>query len=239
MNNRDQSLSYWKPYVHTTFVVFKAQSKPHALNAKISNAKYLNQKKGSFSDNEDPVSPENDTEHAETRDESAIEHVKKPNDQGNIIRITEDDGESPRKKRLWDSKEEKEMVFKKICFEAIPEETQNNWEVPDEMAKYSKKYFAKYVRHKELEDSITLNSPVSSNLPKSKTMGDYFVELLEDQKKKKEIALGNTFKKLQTKILTIMGPLSKGGTEWKSHQRGVPRDLMLTRCRNILIKLCC
>ena len=39
-------------------------------------------------------------------------------------------------------------------------------------------------------------------------MDDYFVELLEDQRKKKEIALDDTFKKLQSKILTIMGPFS-------------------------------
>ena len=31
-------------------------------------------------------------------------------------------------------------------------------------------------------------------------MDDYFVELSEDQKKKKEIDLGDTFKKLQTKM---------------------------------------
>ena len=98
------------------------------------------QGKGSSSENEDPVNPENATEHAEARDESAIEHVKKTYDQGDIIPITEGDGKSPRKKRPWDSEEEKEstMTFKRIRFEAIPEEAQNNWEVPDEMAKYAK-----------------------------------------------------------------------------------------------------
>ena len=101
------------------------------------------------------------------------------------------------------------MTLKRIRFEVIPEEPQNNWEVPDEMAKYAKKYFEKYASDKELKDSITLNSPVPTNLPKAKTMNDYFVELLEDQKKKKEIALDDTFKKLQTKILTIMVPHSK------------------------------
>ena len=40
-------------------------------------------------------------------------------------------------------------------------------------------------------------------------MDDYFVELLEDQRKKEEIVLDDIFKKLQSKILTIMGPLSK------------------------------
>ena len=128
-----------------------------------------------------------------------------------MIPITEDDGESPRKNRPWDSEEEKEntMTFKRIRFKAILEEAQNNWEVPDEMAKYAKKYFEKYVSDKELKDSITLNSPVPTNLPRAKTVDDYFVELLEDQKKKKEIAPDDTFKKLQAKILKIMGPLNK------------------------------
>ena len=167
------------------------------------------QEKGSSSENEDPFNLKNVTQHAETRNESAIEHVKKPYDQGDII--TESDGDSPRKKRHWDSEEEKEstITFKRIRFEAIPEEAQNNWEVPDEMVKYAKKYFEKCVNDKELKDSITFNSPVPANLPKAKNMDDYFVELLQGQRKKKEIPLDDTFKKLQSKIVTIMGPLSK------------------------------
>ena len=146
------------------------------------------QEKDSSSENEEPVQPENGTEHAETRDESAIEHVKKPYDQGDIIPITAGDGESPRKMRPWDSEEEKEntMTFKRMCLKAILEEAQNNWEVADKMAKYAEKYFEKCVSDKELKDSITRNSPVPTNLPKAKTMDDYFVELLEDQKKKKD-----------------------------------------------------
>ena len=55
----------------------------------------------------------------------------------------------------------------------------------------------------KLKDSITLNTPVPTSLKKAKNMNDYFVELLEDQRKKKEIVQNNTFKKLQWKILTI------------------------------------
>ena len=84
------------------------------------------------------------------------------------------------------------MTFKRIRFEGIPEDAQNNWEVPDEIAKYAKKHFEKYVSDKELKGSITLNSPVATNLPKAKNMDDYFVKLLEGQRKKKEIALDDT-----------------------------------------------
>ena len=75
------------------------------------------------------------------------------------------------------------------------------------MAKYANKYFEKYVNDKELKDSITLNSPVPTNLPKTKNMDDYFVGLLEDRRKNKKIAMDDTLKKLQSKILAIMGPL--------------------------------
>ena len=64
------------------------------------------------------------------------------------------------------------MTFKRTCFEAIPEGAQNNLEVPDETAKYAKKYFEKNVSDKELKDSITLNSPVPTNSPKAKTMDE-------------------------------------------------------------------
>ena len=77
------------------------------------------QKKGSSSENEDHVNHENEnaTEHAETRDGSATEHVKKHYDQGDTIPITERDVESTRKERPWDSEEEKENIitFKRLC----------------------------------------------------------------------------------------------------------------------------
>ena len=84
------------------------------------------QEKGSSSENEDPVNPENANEQAEARDKSANEHVKKPYDQGDIIPITEGDGKSQRKKRPLDSDEKKEntMTFKRTRFEAIPEYAQ-------------------------------------------------------------------------------------------------------------------
>ena len=79
---------------------------------------------GSSSENEGPVNFENATRHAETRDESAIDHVKKSYDKGDIIPVTEGDGESPIKKKPWNFEEEKEntMTLKRIRFEAIPEE---------------------------------------------------------------------------------------------------------------------
>ena len=69
-------------------------------------------------------------------------------------------------------KKENTMTFKSMQSDAIPEEAQSNWEVPGEMAKYAKKRIEKYVLDKELKGSITLNSPVPTNLPKAKTVDD-------------------------------------------------------------------
>ena len=57
-----------------------------------------------------------------------------------------------------------------------------------------------YVSDKELKDSITLNTPVPTNFQMTKTMDDYFTELLEDQKKK-EIALTILSKSYRQKYL--------------------------------------
>ena len=90
------------------------------------------------------------------------------------------------------------MTFKMIQFEAIPVESQNHWEVPDKMTKHTKKCFEKYVSDKELKNNITLNSPEPTNLPKAKTMDDYFVELEESEKEKENLA-GRYFKEVTDK----------------------------------------
>ena len=77
-------------------------------------------------------------------------------------------------------------------------EYQNHWEVPDKMTKHTKKYFEKYVSDKELKNNITLNSPEPTNLPKPKTMDDYFVELEESEKEKENWA-GRYFKEVTDK----------------------------------------
>ena len=75
------------------------------------------------------------------------------------------------------------------------------------MTKYAKQYFEKYVIEKELRDNITLSS--TNKLATDKGYDDYFVELLEDQKKKKEIVLDDAFMELKAKVRTIIRPLTK------------------------------
>ena len=139
------------------------------------------QEKGSSSEDKDLFNPKNVTEHAETRYERFIEHIEQPgwNNTCNwgwwrISKIP----------IPWDSEEKKEntTTVKKIRFEVIPGEAQNNWEVTDGITKFAKKYFEKYVSDKELKNSMTLNSPVLRNVSKAKTMDEYFVKLLEHQK---------------------------------------------------------
>ena len=75
------------------------------------------------------------------------------------------------------------------------------------MTKYAKQYFEKYVIEKELRDNITLSS--TNKLATDKGYDDYFVKLLEDQKKKKEIVLDDAFMELKAKVRTIIRPLTK------------------------------
>ena len=53
------------------------------------------------------------------------------------------------------------------------------------MAKYAKKHLENYVHDKELNNSITVNSPTPINPPKAKNMDDYSVGLLKDRRKNK------------------------------------------------------
>ena len=124
------------------------------------------------------------------------------------------------------------MTFKRIQFEAIPVESQNHWEVPDKMTKHTKKCFEKYVSDKELKNNITLNSPEPTNLPKAKTMDDYFVELEESEKEKENLA-GRYFKEVTDKNT------NNHRTPLQSVEESLTGNLMLTRCCNKLIKPYC
>ena len=76
------------------------------------------------------------------------------------------------------------------------------------MTEYANKYFEKYVNDKELKNSMTLNSPAPRNLQKANTMDEYFVKLLEHQKKTKRLPW-TILSRNSLKIITIIGPLSK------------------------------
>ena len=52
-------------------------------------------------------------------------------------------------------------------------------------------------------------NPVPTNITKPRKLDDYYKELLEENRAKREFTLDGTLEKIQSKKLNIMGPLSK------------------------------
>ena len=99
--------------------------------------------------------------------------------------------------------------FKRQRCEIIADEVQHEWELPDELAYYANKYLQKFVQDKNLKDSNLNENPVPTNITKPRKLDDYYKELLEENRAKREFTLDGTLEKIQSKKLNIMGPLSK------------------------------
>ena len=67
----------------------------------------------------------------------------------------------------------------------------------------------KFVQDKNLKDSILNENPVPTNITKPRKLDDYYKELLEENRAKRELTLDSTMEKIQSKTLNTMGPLSK------------------------------
>ena len=112
-------------------------------------------------------------------------------------------------KRPLEDKDDHEVTYKRQRFEALAEEEQHEWQLPDELVRYSNKYFEKFVQEKSLKDSVLLENPVPTNVTELRKLDGYFKELLEEKNRRKELSLDTNFEKLQSKTRSIMGPLSK------------------------------
>ena len=98
-------------------------------------------------------------------------------------------------------------------FKITSEEEENAWSLPDEMLEYVNEQFEKYIKEKDLKESIMSLHPIPSNMRKVKKLDMFLQELMKDARKKNELDLETTFEKLQQKLFAIMGPL---GRIWKS-----------------------
>ena len=112
-------------------------------------------------------------------------------------------------KRPFAEAQKPESSFKRQRCEALPDEEQHEWELPDELASYANKYLQKFVQDKNSKDSILNENPVLTNITKPRKLDDYYKELLEENRAKRELTLDGTLEKIQSKKLNIMGPLSK------------------------------
>ena len=77
------------------------------------------------------------------------------------------------------------------------------------MAEYLTKQFSEYIPEKDLKDSITSKTPAPSNVTGPLVMDDFVKELMEEQRNFFQLSSDKVFKKIQQKVLTVMGPLGK------------------------------
>ena len=113
------------------------------------------------------------------------------------------------RKRPLEEAQKPESSFKRQICEALADEEQREWELPDELASYPKKYLQKFFQGKNLKDSILNENPVPTNITKPRRLDEYYKELLEENRAKRDLTLDDTLEKIQSKTLNIMGPLSK------------------------------
>jgi len=64
---------------------------------------------------------------------------------------------------------------------------------------------AGYAKDKDLKDTILIESPVSSNYPPPPKIDDYFLELLEERRRKHDLNHDAVLERIQTKVRNIIG----------------------------------
>ena len=67
----------------------------------------------------------------------------------------------------------------------------------------------KFVKDKNLKENILNENPVPPNITKQRKLDEYYKELLEENRAKRELALDCILEKIQSKTLNIIEPLSK------------------------------
>ena len=145
-----------------------------------------------------PVKTDGSTAIEQRSDDSATEHTT---DIATEQRNSE-------KKPFEESQKVESSLKRQRCRELADEE-QHKWELPEELSKHANKYLQKFVQDKNLEDSILNEKPVPTNIIKPRKLEEYYKELLEELHAKREIAMDEMLKKMQTKTFSIMGPLNK------------------------------
>ena len=87
-------------------------------------------------------------------------------------------------KRPFEEAQKPESSFKTQRCEALADEEQHKWELPDELASYANKYLQKFVQDKSLKDSILNENPVPTNITKPRKLDEYYKEVLEENRAK-------------------------------------------------------
>ena len=122
------------------------------------------------------------------------------------------DTESSCPENIWNRDEltaQLESSFKRQRCEAFADVEQHEWVLPDERAFHANTYLQKFIKGKNLKDSILNENPVSTNTTKPWKLDENYKKLLEENRAETELALNGTLEKIQSKTLNTMGPLKK------------------------------
>ena len=94
-------------------------------------------------------------------------------------------------------------------FEAMSEESHEEWVLPDGMKEYIIRYFHEYIPEKTLKDSIMYSNPIPTNFTMSLELDNFIKDLLHERGRNKELSFDKILKTIQDKSMQIFGPLSK------------------------------
>ena len=99
---------------------------------------------------------------------------------------------------LEETENQDEISFKWPRVESLTEEAQYNWGTPDELKKYAEKYFERFVQEKDLKETVFIASFLPTNQLRTRKLEKYFHELLEEQRRKKNLVLDDAFQEKNT-----------------------------------------
>jgi len=107
------------------------------------------------------------------------------------------DGKRPRVEDTGDQG----TSFKRQRFQALSDSSVYEWELHKELSSYAIKYFERFVPERELKDTLTENPIPTNFIAKPRRLDDHFKEILEDQRRKKDLDADASLERIQTKIL--------------------------------------
>ena len=91
-------------------------------------------------------------------------------------------------------------------FRVVSKEEEHKWDLPSDMALYANKYFHEYVPEKDIQEKILDQDPVPSNITEHKKLDDFVKSAV---KSTSSIMNDQSLEKIQVKVGSVMGPLSK------------------------------
>ena len=112
-------------------------------------------------------------------------------------------------KRKESIQSEDGTVSKYCRFELKPENIENEWNLPTQLASYVKKYMSTHISEKDIREKILATNPIPHNVKGTQKLDEFFKELLSDSKKLSTLNQEKTLKGTQKKVASILAPLTR------------------------------